>query len=73
MRIINKDMTRESIRICVTAHQIHAEIFTKVHGKWKHEQYFQSYDWKPDEENVELTIKHIKRTWGLSDPKVIIE
>ena len=72
MRIINKDMTRESVKVFVTKHQIYAEIWSKSHGKWEKSEYFVSYDWEPDIELVRSTISYIKRNWDLKDPKVIV-
>lgn len=73
MKVLNKDMTRESIKLFVTNnHQIYAEVFVKHHGKWLTETYFQSYDWSIDEEYINGTIKYIIKTWGLKDPKVVV-
>lgn len=72
MKIINKDMTRESIRVYVSDHQIHAEIFTKNHGKWCKEYYFQSYDWNIDEELILSTCREIKRLWDLRNPRITV-
>lgn len=72
MRIINKDLTREKIKLFITNNQIYVEIFAKIHGKWVKETFFQSYDWEIDSEYVQGTIKYIIRTWGLKDPQVII-
>lgn len=71
MKVLNKDMTRESIKLFVTNnHQIYAEVFVKHHGKWVKQTYFQSYDWEIDHSYVYGTIKFIIRTWGLKDPKI---
>ena len=73
MRIVNRDLTKESVIVYVTDHQVFAKIFSKTNGKWKHEEYFQSYDFSIDEELISSTIKYIKRTWGLENPKIIIK
>lgn len=73
MRIVNKDLTRESVNIFITNNQIYAEIYHKSHGKWKTSTYFQSYDWNVDVELINSTVRYIKRTWDLSDPKVVVE
>lgn len=73
MRIINHDLTKESVHISITNTQIYAEILHKEHGKWVMDTYFQSYDWEPDEELVNSTVRYIKRTWKLHNPVVIIK
>ena len=73
MRIVNRDLTKESVIVYVTDHQVFAKIFHKETGKWTTSTYFQSYDWKPDVELINSTIKYIKRTWGLENPKIIIK
>lgn len=70
MKVINKDMTRESVKVFITNNQVYARIFAKSHGKWEIHEYFQSYDWEIDQELIKTTIRYIKRTWGLSNPKV---
>lgn len=73
MKLVNRDMTRETVTVYVTRNQIFAKIWSKnTHGKWEVSSYFQSYDWEPDEELVEVTIRYIKRTWDLVNPKVIV-
>lgn len=72
MRIINKDLTREKIKLFITNNQIYVEIFVKYKGKWVNETYFQSYDWKPDDEYINGVVKFIIRTWGLKNPQIII-
>lgn len=72
MRIINRDLTRERIVAYITNNQIYIKIWYKTHGKWVSEFYFQSYDWEIDSEMVNSTIEYVKRTWGLKNPKVIV-
>lgn len=72
MRIINRDLTKEKIVVHTTDHQIYVEIHAKIHGKWVKETFFQSYDWEIDQEYVNSTVRFIKRTWGLKDPRIII-
>jgi hypothetical protein len=71
--LVNKDLTRESLRIYVSNHQIYAKIFHKSHhGKWETEEYFKDYGFEIDREHTKLTIKEIKRLWGLQNPKLSI-
>ena len=72
MRIVNRDMTRESIVCYVTRNQIYARIWNKSHGKWESTTYFVSYDFDIDQELIISTVRYIKRTWGLKNPITII-
>lgn len=71
MKLVNRDLTREKITVYVTNHQIYIEIFVK-YSKWVKETYFQSYDWEIDQEYINSTVRFIKRTWGLKNPKITI-
>lgn len=73
MRIVNRDLTKESVYVYVSSNQIYARIWFKNHGKWEVNEYFQSHDFLIDKEIITTTIKYIKRTWGLSNPVVVIE
>ena len=73
MKLINKDLTRERVWVSITNNQIYARIFSHKSSKWIVDTYFVSYNFEVDSELVESTIKHICRTWGLRNPKVIIE
>lgn len=72
MRIINKDLTKESIHIYITNNQVYAEIHNKTHGKWVMETFLKEYI-DIDEDTIKSTIKYIIRTFGLKNPKVTIE
>ena len=72
MKLVNKDMTRESVHVATTDTQIYIKIFHKYHGKWQIDTYFVSYGFV-DEELIASTVKYIKRTWGLRNPIVRIE
>ena len=43
MKLVNKDMTRESVHVATTDTQIYIKIFHKYHGKWQIDTYFVSY------------------------------
>lgn len=70
--LVNKDLTRASITLHITNNQIYAEIWSKSHGKWEKDTYFQSYDWEVSMDMVDTTISYIIRTWNLKNPKVIL-
>lgn len=72
MRIVNKDMTKESVKVFITNNQIYAKIWTKVHGKWTTETFLKSFDSNIDEELINSTTRYIKRVWNLKDPVVTI-
>lgn len=73
MKIVNRDMTRENIKVFVSNNQIYVRIFFHSHGKWQVGEYFQAYDWKVDRELIASTLRYITRTWNLKSPKVVIE
>ena len=72
MRIVNRDLTKETVKVFVTGNQIYAKIWSKNHGKWGTEEYFQSYDWNIDEELISSTIKYIIRVWSLKAPRIVV-
>lgn len=73
MKLVNRDFTKESVKVFVTKNQIYAEIWSRSkYGKWESTTFFKSYDWEPDEELVASTVRYICRTWGLNNPVVII-
>ena len=72
MKLMNRDLTKESVVVYVTGNQIYIEVFAKIHGKWVKETFFQSFDWEIDQEYVNGTVRYIKRTWGLKDPQVVV-
>lgn len=72
MKVINKDLTHEKMWVNVSNTQFYAEIFSKVHGKWKVETYFEDFGFEVDKELMNLTIKNIINLWKLKNPKLYI-
>lgn len=68
--IINKDLTKEKVWVNVSGTQFYAEIFSKVHGKWTTQTYFEDFGFEVDKELTNLTIKKICNLWGLNNPKL---
>lgn len=74
MKLVNKDLTRETVRICVTGTQIYARILSKnASHKWEVTTFFKDHGFEVDKELVESTIQYIIRIWSLKSPKIIIE
>ena len=73
MKLVNRDLTKESVHLYVSNHQIYARIWSKTSQKWETETYCQSYDFLIDEELVATTIKYIVRTWNLKNPRITVE
>lgn len=72
MKIINKDLTQEKIWVNVSGSQFYAEVFTKVHGKWTTQTYFENFNFEVDKELCKLTIQKIYRLWNLNNPKLFL-
>lgn len=72
MKIVNRDMTRESIQVFVSEHQIYAQIWSRTNNKWSVDEYFKAFSFEVDSELVESSIREIKRLWGLKAPKIIV-
>ena len=74
MKLVNRDFTKESVKVFVTKNQIYAEIWSRSkYGRWESTTFFKSYDFDIDQELVESTVRYIKRTWNLNNPVVIIK
>ena len=72
MKLINKDLTREKVWVNVSGTQLYAEVFSKVHGKWTTETYFEDYGFEVDKELCKLTIQKIYRLWDLRNPELYL-
>ena len=72
MRIINKDLTKQKVWVNVSGSQIYIEVFSKVHGKWTTETYFEDYSFEVDRELMTIVIKNVIKLWNLKNPKVYI-
>lgn len=73
MKLVNRDMTRESIQMFISEHQIYAQIWSKTRtNKWSVDEYFKSYSFEVDEDLIKSSIKEIVRLWGLKAPKIIV-
>lgn len=71
--LVNKDLTRESVHLYISNHQIYAKIWSRSRNKWCTQTYFQSYDWEIDDSLIESTIRYIIRVWRLNNPRIVIE